>query len=248
MPKVFKAFDNSGRCSAVSALLLESSKWRLTCPVLCRLVKVSGLVCFGSAVLLVRDEAFAVAKHRKNRIWSRLMSRNKGSMSSMLRRFGLAFVLVVLLAGASSAYADTILNYQITQTSGIGNSTVNFTLAMHPTPSGGNSSAFSLLPLQAYLNGAPAPITVTPIFTSSFLGGSILGLFGFAFAGPQQLYSWSNSSPTMYVGNFTLTGGTLGSVGTYRLTVISVPEPKSFILLVVGLLALFGIQLLRRFA
>src|SRR5882762_5624949 len=153
------------------------------------------------------------------------MSWNKGSMNSIVRRFVLPIAVVVLLAGASPTHADTILNYQITQISGSGNSAANFTLAMHPTPSGGNSSAFYLLPVQAYLNGAP--ITVTPVFSSSLLGGSILGLFGFALVGPQQLYSWSNSSPTMYVGNFMLTGGTLGSMGTYKLTVTpatSVPE------------------------
>jgi hypothetical protein len=173
-------------------------------------------------------------------------------MTGTVRRFGMAFVLVVLLAGASSAYADTILNYQITQITGFGTnapSTVNFTLAMHPTPSGGSSSAFSLPPLQASLNGVS--MTVTPIFSNSILGGGMLGLFGFAFGSAQQLYSWSNSSPTMYVGNFALTGVTIGSAGTYRLTVTpaaSVSEPASFILLIAGLLALFGIQLLRRVA
>lgn len=171
-------------------------------------------------------------------------------MNSIICRFVLSAAVVILLAGASSAHADTILSYQITQLTGFGSnshSTVDFSLAMHPTPSAGNSSVFSLFPLQAYLNGAP--ITITPIFSNSFLGGSILGLFGFALVGPQQLYSWSNSSPTMYVGNFTLTGVTLGSIGTYRLTVTpvtSVPEPASLILLATGLLALFGIQLYRR--
>ena len=183
-------------------------------------------------------------------VFVRMLHRNGDSMMTTIRRFGLALALVILLAGGSSAYADTILNYQITQLTGFGSnapSTISFTLAMHPTSTGGNSGAFSLLPLQAYLNGAP--ITVTPIFSNSLLGGSILGLFGFALVGPQQLYSWSNSSPTMYSGNFTLTGVTLGSVGTYSLTVTrAVPEPTSFILLGTGLLALLGIHLLRRFA
>jgi hypothetical protein len=174
------------------------------------------------------------------------MSLNKGSRNAILRRIGLAFALVVLLAGASSAYADTILNYQIT---GSGNYTANFTLAMHPAPSGGNSLAFWFASLPVNVNGTWTPVTLT--FDSRTVFGGMLGLFSsWALLGP-QLYSGSTYSPTMSVGNFTLAGIAGSGLGVYSLTVTPatlVPEPTSFILLVTGLLALFGIQLLRRFA
>jgi hypothetical protein len=44
------------------------------------------------------------------------------------------FVVVILLAGASSAYADAILNYQISGPVPNGTFTASFTLSQHPTP------------------------------------------------------------------------------------------------------------------
>lgn len=183
---------------------------------------------------------------------ARVMSLNKDSMNSIVRRFVLSIAGVILLAGASSAYADSILNYQVNQINGYGTYTANFSLAMHPKANpGGISSLFSLPSLQAYVNGAQ--IWVTPVFyNNSFLGGGVAGLFSFALGGSQlPLYSWSNNSPTMNVGTFQLIGAAGSGVGIYKLTVTSassVPEPASFILLVTGLLALFGLHLLRRAA
>ena len=99
------------------------------------------------------------------------------------------------------------------------------------------------------VNGTWTPVTLT--FDSNTVLGGMLGLFsGWALVGP-QLYSGSTYSPTMSVGNFKLAGVAGSGLGFYNLPVTpaaTVPEPTSFILLVTGLLALFGIQLLRRFA
>jgi hypothetical protein len=161
------------------------------------------------------------------------------------RRLGLAFALVVLLAGASSAYADPILHYKVT---GSENYTAYFTLAMHPTMLPGGSSSLFLLPaFTAYVNGAPTPV-ILAFSNLPLVGSGIAGLFSFALGGSSRpLYSWSNNSPTMNVDTFHLVGYGGPGWGSYTLTV-SVPEPTSFILLVTGLLALFGIQLLRRHA
>ena len=179
------------------------------------------------------------------------MSRNKGSRNAILRRIGLAFALVVLLTGASSAYADTILNYKIT---GAGNYTANFTLAMHPTTAPGGSSSLFLLPtFTAYVNGQPTPVTLA-FSNLPLIGSGIAGLFSFGLGGSSlPLYSWSNNSPTMKVDTFHLIGlagpgFSSYTFGSYTLIVTPVPEPTSVILLVTGLLALFGIQLHRRVA
>jgi hypothetical protein len=183
---------------------------------------------------------------------AKTVCRNGDPMMSTIRRFGFAFALVVLLAGASSAHADTILNYQISQINGFGTYTANFDLPMHPTANpGGISSLFSLPNLQAYVNGAWTPVTL--VFSNiPFLGSGVAGFFSFALGNSQlPLYSWSNNSPTMNAGTFQLIGIAGSGLGTYKLTVTpatAVPEPTSFIFLVTGLLALFGIQLVRRFA
>ncbi len=170
-------------------------------------------------------------------------------MTSTIRRFGLVFALVVLLAGASSAYADTILNYQITGPGPNGTFNASFTLSGNPTPSGGNPLVFWFSSLPVNVNGTWTNLTM--VF-SSLLGGGVSGTNSFALVG-QQLFSWSSSSstPTMNIGIFNLLGATGSGWGSYQVTVIpatSVPEPPSSLLLGAGLLILFGFHLLRRFA
>ncbi len=169
-----------------------------------------------------------------------------GSMTSIIRRFGLAFALVVLLTGASSAYADTILNYQITGPGTNGTFNASFTLFAHPTPSGGNSLAFWFSSLPVDVNGTWNNLTV--IFTS-LLGGGVAGTNSFALVG-QQLFSWpsSSSTPTMNIGKFSLSGAAGSGWGTYTVAVSRVREPASLLLLGAGLLLLFGVHLLRRLA
>jgi hypothetical protein len=166
-------------------------------------------------------------------------------MNSTLRRLVLALAVVILLAGASSAHADSLLNYQITGPGSGGSFTADFTLFMHPTPSGENSLAFWFSNLPVDVNGTWTNLTIG---FSSLLGGSVVGSDTFGLVG-SQLYTWpsSSSTPIMNTGVFSAQGITASGFGTYTVTitpVASAPEPASLALLVAGLLALFG---LRRF-
>ena len=175
-------------------------------------------------------------------------------MSSTLRVFVFGFTLVFLLAGASSASADTILNYQIT---GPGSFTASFTLPQNPTPSGGNQLGFYFANLPVDVNGTGANLTV--YFYNALIGQGIGGSNSFSlFSLGQQFYSWSASAatPTMGLGTFSALGAGAGSrIGLYTVSVTDppgtprrVPEPASSALLAVGVLTLFGLHLLRRVA
>jgi hypothetical protein len=168
-------------------------------------------------------------------------------MRSTIRRFGFGFALVVLLAGASSARADTILSYQITGPGSNGTFTASFTLPQHPTPSGGNALTFWFSALPVDVNGTWTNLTV--VFSGLLGGGGVAGTNSFALVG-QQLFSWplSSSTPIMNSGNFNLWGGTGSGLGYYTVIVTpatSVPEPGSLILLLTGVLLLFGVRILR---
>jgi len=172
-------------------------------------------------------------------------------MNSMLRRLAFALAVVILLAGASSAKADTLLNYQITGPGSAGTFSANFTIFMHPTPSGSTSLAFWFTNLPVDVNGALTNLTIA---FSSLLGGSVAGSNTFALVG-SQLFTWpsGSSTPVMNTGVFTASGITASGTGSYTVTVspaliITTPESASLLFLIVGLLALFGARRLRLLA
>jgi len=175
-------------------------------------------------------------------------------MKSIIRRIVIAFAVVILSLGATSAYADSILNYQI---SGPGSFTASFILPQNPTPSGGNQLGFYFANLPVDVNGTVENLKV--YFYNTQIGQGLGGSDSFSlFAFGQQLYSWSASAstPTMELGTFSAVGAGAGSrLGLYTVFVTDppgtpnrVPEPASGTLLGVGVLTLFGLHLRRRFA
>lgn len=172
-------------------------------------------------------------------------------MNSILRRLVLSLAVVILFAGASAAHADTLLTYQITGPGSAGTFNAGFTIFMHPTPSGGNSLAFWFSNLPVTVNGSLSNLTIA---FSSLLGGSVAGSGTFALVG-SQLFSWpsGSSTPIMNTGVFSAYGVTASGIGTYTVSVspaliITTPESASLLLLVIGLLALFGARRLRLLA
>jgi hypothetical protein len=172
-------------------------------------------------------------------------------MNSTIRRSLLSLAVLILLAGASSAYADTLLNYQISGPGSSGAFIADFTLGMHATPSGGNSLAFWFSNLPVDVNGTWTTMTIA---FSSLLGGSTAGIGTFGLVGA-QLFTWPSGSatPIMNTGVFTAYGVTASGVGSYTVSVspaiiIATPEPASLALLIAGLLALFAARRLRLLA
>lgn len=175
-------------------------------------------------------------------------------MNFTRHRFVLVLAVVILLAGASSASADSIVNYQISGPGSKGTFTASFSLHQNPTPSGGNQIGFDFANLPVDVNGTWKNLTVY------FYNGLLIGrgpgasnsfsLFGFG----QQLYSWSasDSTPTMELGTFYARGALAGSRGLYTVTVTdppgAAPEPAAVTLLGMGLLTLCGVRLRRRSA
>jgi hypothetical protein len=161
----------------------------------------------------------------------------------MIRCTVLAFVAVVLLLGATSANADTILSYQI---SGPDSFSASFTLPQNPTSSGGNQLGFYFASLPVDVNGAWTNLTV--VFYSTLLGGGVRSNTFDLYGG--QLFSWapSSSTPTMDLGTFSTIGEAGGDRGSYTVAVSAVPEPASFILQGTGLLALLAVRRRRHVA
>jgi len=175
-------------------------------------------------------------------------------MNSTRHRFVLVLAVVILLAGASSASADSIVNYQINGPGPTGTFTLSFSLHQNPKPSAGNQLGFDFANLPVDVNGTWKNLTVY------FYNGLLIGrgpgasnsfsLFGIG----QQLYSWSASAstPTMELGTFHARGALAGSRGLYTVTVTdppgAAPEPASVTLLGMGLLTLCGVGRRRRSA
>jgi hypothetical protein len=172
-------------------------------------------------------------------------------MNRSARRLVFPLAVLVLLACASSASADTLLNYQVTGPAPNGTFVADFNIFMHPTPSGGTSLAFWFSNLPVNVNGTWSNLTVA---FSSLLGGSVAGSNTFALVGA-QLFTWPTSSltPIMNTGVFSVKGVTASGIGTYTVTVTpgviqTTPESASLVFLVAGLLALFGARRLRLLA
>jgi hypothetical protein len=173
-------------------------------------------------------------------------------MNSSGRLLLLAVAAVILLAGASSAFADSIVNYQISGPEPQGTFKASFSLPQHPTPSGGNRLGFDFTNLPVDVNGTWENLTV--YFYNGFIGQGVAGSKSFSlFAVDQSLYSWPASAPTptMELGTFSTLGIGVGSAaGIYTVVATdppgAAPEPASLLLFGMGLLALVGVRQRRR--
>jgi hypothetical protein len=175
-------------------------------------------------------------------------------MNSKGHRFVMVLAVVILLAGASSASADSIVNYQISGPGSNGTFAASFSLPQNPTPSAGNQLGFDFANLPVDVNGTWKDLSVS--FYDGLIGEGVGGSNSFSlFALGQQLYSWSASAstPTMDLGTFYAFGAGAGSGGgLYTVTVTdppgAAPEPAAVTLLGMGLLTLFGVRVRRRSA
>jgi len=175
-------------------------------------------------------------------------------MNSKGHRFVMVLAVVILLAGASSASADSIVNYQISGPGSNGTFAASFSLPQNPTPSAGNQLGFDFANLPVDVNGTWKDLSVS--FYDGLIGEGVGGSNSFSlFALGQQLYSWSASAstPTMDLGTFYAFGAGAGSGGgLYTVTVTdppgAAPEPAGVTLLGMGLLTLFGVRVRRRSA
>jgi len=153
-------------------------------------------------------------------------------------------VAALMLFSVATAKADSgqTVNYTLT-----GANTASFTVAMNPTPQfSGNNYYFTANPINLIVDGTSESDTLV-FFSSSDLGGlnsvfsSLPDLVGF------QLYSGSESSPTLLTGVFSLWD--LGGSGWYTLTAsaasVPAPEPSTVLMLVSGLFAV-GLGFKRR--
>jgi hypothetical protein len=175
-------------------------------------------------------------------------------VNSTVHRFVPYLAVVILLAGASSASADSIVNYQISGPGSKGTFTASFSLHQNPTPSAGNPLGFDFVNLPVDVNGKWKNLTV--YFFNGVIGEGFGASNGFSLFAPfQHLYSWSASAstPTLDLGTFHAFGAGAGSKGgLYTVTVTdppgAAPEPASIALLGMGLLALCGVRRRRRSA
>jgi hypothetical protein len=171
-------------------------------------------------------------------------------MSNLVRRFVLTLAVVVLLGGASSAYAD---GFQLTYSGGGLSGILNLTA----TPEGGGS--FLVTSVSGFQNGSPVTGLIAPVasgliilpdgdgftyddlfFPSSnpFLDNA--GLL-FTIAGlsePVNLYSTGTSSylQSTYIGGGNFPNDFISTPVT--LTLVATPEPSTLAMCLVGFLVL----------
>jgi len=154
-------------------------------------------------------------------------------------------VAALMLFSVATAKADSgqTVNYTLT-----GANTASFTVAMNPTPQfSENNYYFTANPINLIVDGTSESDTLV-FFSSSDLGGlnsvfsSLPDLVGF------QLYSGSESGPTLLTGVFSLWD--LDGSGWYTLTAsaasVPAPEPSTVLMLVSGLFTV-GLGFKRRF-
>jgi len=159
------------------------------------------------------------------------------------------FVLAAFaLFSATQAQADTIDNFTYQE----GGNTFTWQLPSSPTISADNylpGLAFAISDVTYSENDIPQnPASL--IFSSLpdgggfFLFDTVQGILSFG----SQLYSGTEDAPTFLEGTFSLPDyfSPDGNVIPATLTITSVPEPSSTMLLGMGMLALFGLALKKR--
>ncbi len=158
------------------------------------------------------------------------------------------FVLAVLaLFSATQAQADTIDNFTYQE----GDNTFTWQLPSSPTLLPENffpGSGFDITDVTYSENDIlqnPAVLTFSSLpYGGFFLWDNYQGVLSFG----SQLYSGTEDAPTFLEGTYSLPDIFSGSDpnGTATLTIKSVPEPSSLMLLGMGMLALLGLALKKR--
>jgi PEP-CTERM motif len=167
-------------------------------------------------------------------------------MKRALRIAGLSGIM--LLVSGGGARADALLHYVVTGPVG----SASFDILQDPTLTSFSSSDFTVTVHNGSVNVLGHSFSARP-FDLEFSNASDSG--GFALVVPllgefqlkgSSMFTGLDSAPTLSTGTFLLANGLVTVVVTDPQG--SVPEPSSFILLGTGILALFGLHLLRRFA
>ena len=165
-------------------------------------------------------------------------------MKLVTRSLMLAALLLLSVATVNADSGQTV-SYTLTGAS----TDATFTVSLGPSPEvSGQNYFFMVEPTDLVVNGT-SMIDTLVFFTSSELGG-FNGVFeALPDLGGPQLYSGSESDPTLLTGVFSLYDLETGA--PYSLTVTSatapVPEPTTLLMLVAGLFAV-GMGLKRRSA
>ena len=163
-----------------------------------------------------------------------------------MRRYLIASCLMLAVFGlfsATQAQADTIDNFTYQE----GDNTFTWQLPSSPTILASDflpGLAFGIPDVAYSENDIPQnPASLT--FLSLPLGGGffLLDVVQGILASGSQLYSGPEDAPTFLTGTFSLTDISGGNGIPATLTITSVPEPSSLMLLGTGMLALLGFAL-----
>ena len=173
-------------------------------------------------------------------------------LKTVRRRLGLALVLIGAVALPSQASAATVL-FTLT-----GDATASFYLDQSPTPSSVNPNNFSINQVSGILQGVPDTFGVGFGTGGGFdLGANFLKLIA-TTTGNNDLFSGTTANPMFNLGDYALHGNidTLGAngnpittVGNFNLSITevsAVPEPSTWMLMLVGFGAVGGSMRLAR--